>query len=189
MTCYECTATNCARHACAALPSHASSTPSRWRQGPTPAQRPFPLLARAAGALGDRALFDTVIRQADALLDQADHTSLFNPYALHEIRLRGLVATDRAAIAIKLADDPPAATTTVAPQWHVIQFVTIAGVRLRAGDRTGSRESLETAIREANARRLPHQLQRIMRTAAGDLPDIHADAEQALDRLRQEMAA
>ncbi|MFI0409066.1 helix-turn-helix transcriptional regulator [Actinomadura sp. 3N508] len=149
----------------------------------------LPLLARAAGALGDGALFDTVIRQAEALLDQADHTSLFNPYALHEIRLRGLVATDRAATAIRLADDPPAATTTVAPQWHVIQFVTIAGVRLRAGDRTGSRESLEAAIREASAQRLPHQLQRILRTASGHLPDIHADAEQALDRLRQEMAA
>jgi len=102
------------------------------------------------------------MRQADALLDKADHTSLFNPYA---------------------------ATTTVAPQWHVIQFVTIADVRLRAGDRTGTRETLEVAIREASAQRLPHQLQRIMRTAAGHLPDLHADAEQALDRLRQEMAA
>ncbi|MEU8804766.1 XRE family transcriptional regulator [Spirillospora sp. NPDC048819] len=148
-----------------------------------------PLLARAAGALGDKDLFDHTMRKADALLDEAKHTSLFNPYALHEIRLRGLVATGRTDTAIRLVDHSPAPTTTVAPQWHVIERVTVANVQLLAGDQIGARESLVIAVREAITQRLPHQLQRIMRTAGEDLPEIYADAAQALDQLRQELAA
>ncbi|MFI0354255.1 helix-turn-helix transcriptional regulator [Actinomadura sp. 9N407] len=149
----------------------------------------LPLLARAAETLGDRPLFDQAMREADTLLEKVDHTSLFNPYALHEIRLRGLASTGRADIAIRLVEHPPALTTTVAPQWHVIQRVTAATVQLLAGDHSGARSSLEGAIREAITQRLPHQLQRIMRASADHLPDTYADASQALDRLREEMAA
>jgi transcriptional regulator with XRE-family HTH domain len=149
----------------------------------------LPLLARAAGALGDARLFDETMREADALLDHADHTSLFNPYALYEIRLRGLVATGRADTAIKLISAPAAATTTVAPQWRVIELVTVAGVRLLAGDLKEARVSMETAVSEALIQRLPHQLQRIMRTTREHLPEIRFDAAHALDQLRQEMAA
>ncbi|MFE4830864.1 helix-turn-helix domain-containing protein [Streptomyces sp. NPDC056672] len=53
----------------------------------------LPLLARAVGALGNGVLFDRVMRETDVLLDRVDHTSLFNPFSLHEIRLRGLVST------------------------------------------------------------------------------------------------
>ncbi|MGK5544266.1 helix-turn-helix domain-containing protein [Streptomyces sp. URMC 127] len=63
---------------------------------------------RAAGALGDRELFDRVMREADGLLDRSVHTSLFNPYSLHEIRLRGLLATGRAQTAIRLVEEQPA---------------------------------------------------------------------------------
>ncbi|WUH97688.1 helix-turn-helix transcriptional regulator [Spirillospora sp. NBC_00431] len=159
---------------------------------PTPAAHAaaLPLLARAAGALGDPNLFDTVIQQAHDLLNHANHTSLFNPYALHEIRLRGLIATGRTNIATRLADaPPPPTTTTVAPQWHVIEQVTVADVHLRAGDRNGARECLDTATREAAALRLPHQLQRIMRTAGELLPETHANATHALNRLREELGA
>lgn len=149
----------------------------------------LPLLARAAGTLGHTKLFDSVMREATELLDQVDRTSLFNPYALHEIRLRGLVATGRVDLASRLADDPPAATTVVAPQWQVIGQITVAGVRLRAGDRHGARECLNLAVDEAITQRLPHQLQRIMRTADQALPETHASAERALAQLRQELAA
>jgi hypothetical protein len=37
--------------------------------------------------------------------------------------------------------------------------------------------------------RLPHQLQRILRTTGDALPSVHDLAEQALGRLRTEMAA
>ncbi|WP_207401114.1 helix-turn-helix domain-containing protein [Actinomadura roseirufa] len=149
----------------------------------------LPLLARAAGALGDADLFDSVMRQADELLDRVDHTSLFNPYALHEIRLRGLIATGRADTAAGLVDNLPSPTTTVAPQWRVIEQITVARVRLRVGDRNGAHEYLDSAVREAASQRLPHQLQRIMRATNRLLPDINANAALALGQLRQEMAA
>ncbi|WP_207946975.1 helix-turn-helix transcriptional regulator [Actinomadura sp. 7K507] len=157
--------------------------------GPQARVAVLPLLARAAGTLGDGPLFDHVMREADAFLDEVKHTSLFNPYALHEIRLRGLVATGRADIAIGLIDHSPAPTTTVAPQWHVIERVTIANVQLLAGDHSGAQKYLEIAIREAATQRLPHQLQRIMRTAGDRLPEICAVARRAFNELRQELTA
>lgn len=149
----------------------------------------LPLYARAAGELGDAGLFDSVMREADVLIEGAAHTSLFNPYALHEIRLRGLVSTGRANLAIRLVDQGPDSTTTVAPQWRVIELVTVAHVRLLADDPAGATEALNTAMAEAVVQRLPHQLQRIVRTAGDRLPAVHGTAVQALDRMRQEMAA
>ncbi|WP_063804194.1 helix-turn-helix domain-containing protein [Streptomyces roseifaciens] len=149
----------------------------------------LPLLARAAGALGDRTLFDAVMHETDGLLDRAVHTSLFNPYSLHEIRLRGLLATGRAPAAIRLVEDRPTLTTTVAPQWRVIELVTVAQVLLLGGDSTGAAETLDAAVGEAVVQRLPHQLQRIIRAAGQRLPDTRAAADEALGRMRQEMAA
>lgn len=149
----------------------------------------LPLYARAAGELGDSRLFDSVMKEADTLLQSAAHTSLFNPYALHEIRLRGLVSTGRATLAIRLVDQGPVSTSTVAPQWRVIELVTVAHVRLLAEDLGGAAESLNTATAEAVVQRLPHQLQRIVRTAGHRLPTVRDTAVQALDRMRQEMAA
>ncbi|WP_198358221.1 helix-turn-helix domain-containing protein [Streptomyces fildesensis] len=149
----------------------------------------LPLLARAAGAIRNGTLFDQVMRENDALLEDATPTSLFNAFALHEIRLRGLIATGRPQEAIRLADDSPVPTTRVAPQWRVIELVTVGHVRLLADDRTGASEALSSAIAEAVAQRLPHQLQRIIRTAHSAMPGTRDLAAQALDRLRQEMAA
>ncbi|MGW6271199.1 helix-turn-helix domain-containing protein [Streptomyces sp. NPDC055060] len=149
----------------------------------------LPLLARAAGALHDGPLFDAVLRETDQLLDHAEHTSLFNPYSLHEIRLRGLIATGRTRAAIQLADHAPAPTMTVAPQWRVIELVTVADVRLFGDDASGAAECLHGALGEAVRQRLPHQLQRIIRTAAHRLPEVRDAAAMALDRMRQEMAA
>ncbi|WP_106974506.1 helix-turn-helix domain-containing protein [Streptomyces iakyrus] len=149
----------------------------------------LPLLARAAGALGNAELFDRVMRETEDLLSSVDHTSLFNPFSLHEIWLRGLIATGRVDTAIRLVEQTPVLTTTVAPQWRVIELVTVGHVQLLADDRSGAVESLDMAVREAVVQRLPHQLQRIMRTATGHLPEIHDTAARALDRLRCEMAA
>lgn len=149
----------------------------------------LPLLARAAGALGNGALFDQVLQETDDLLSTVEHTSLFNPFSLHEIRLRGLIATGRTHEAIRLVEHSPTPTTTVAPQWRVIELVTVGHVQLLADDRNGAAESLDIAVREAVAQRLPHQLQRVMRTAAGRLSAAHDAAAQALHRMRGEMAA
>ncbi|MGH4028787.1 helix-turn-helix domain-containing protein [Actinomycetota bacterium Odt1-20B] len=149
----------------------------------------LPLLARAAGQLGDGDLFDSVLRDTDRLLDTVEHTSLANPYALHEIHLRGLLATGRPQHAVRLAESGPAPTTSVAPQWRVIESVTAARVRMIAGDQGGAAESLRLAVREALIQRLPHQLQRVIRIAGDRLGAERHAAEQALAVLRQQMAA
>lgn len=150
----------------------------------------LPLLARAAGALRNQSLFDKAIRETDRLLNEAEHTSLFNPYALHEIRLRGLISTNRTDVAIQLADQgSPVPTTTVAPQWRVIELITVAQVRLAADDLSGATQSLHTAVDEAVRQRLPHQLQRIVRAAENRLPEIREAAGYALHRIRHEIAA
>ncbi|MFM9442605.1 helix-turn-helix domain-containing protein [Streptomyces acidiscabies] len=150
----------------------------------------LPLLARAAGALGNGELFDRVLRETTALLSHAGHTSLFNPVALHEIQLRGLMATGRTTEAIRLVElGGPAATIAVAPQWHVIQRITMAHVRLLAADRMGAVELLEDAVREAAAQRLPHQLQRVIRVAEGRLPESYESAARTLRQVKEEIAA
>ena len=109
----------------------------------------LPLLARAAGAIGDASLFDQVMHECNVLLDQAGHTSLFNPFALHEIQVRGLIATGRVDAAIRFSADGPGHTSTVAPQWRVIELVTIVHVHLLAGDRDTACQSVDAAIQEA----------------------------------------
>ena len=77
----------------------------------------------------------------------------------------------------------------MAPQWRVIELVTIANVHLLADNRSTARRSLDTAIQEATLQRLPHQLQRITRIAGDLLPDTRTAAAQALEQLRKELAA
>ncbi|MFD6182011.1 helix-turn-helix domain-containing protein [Streptomyces goshikiensis] len=150
----------------------------------------LPLLARAAGALGNASLFDRAVGEAKALLDVVEHTSLVNPVALYEIELRGLISTGRTRVAIGRAEqNAPAATTNVAPQWRVIELITTGRVRLLAGDNRGATELFHSATREARAQRLPHQLQRILRAAGEALPAVRSTADDVLTQLRAEMAA
>lgn len=150
----------------------------------------LPLLARAAGAIRNQPLFDEAIRETNRLLAETEHTSLFNPYALHEIRLRGLMAIGKTDIAIRLVEQgSPVPTMAVAPQWRVIELITVAQVRLAADDYARAAQSLHTAVDEAVRQRLPHQLQRIVRAARHRLPEIREVADHGLDRIRQEMAA
>ncbi|MFE7043630.1 XRE family transcriptional regulator [Streptomyces atratus] len=150
----------------------------------------LPLLARAAGVLGNAPLFVRAIQETRALLDQVDHTSLVNPVALHEIELRGLIGTGRTRAAILRAEQAvPAPTTAIAPQWRVIELITTGKVRLLAGDRHGAMDLLTQAVGEARAQRLPHQLQRIIRASEDALPKVNDAAAQTLSQLRTEMAA
>ncbi|MFI1868893.1 XRE family transcriptional regulator [Streptomyces jumonjinensis] len=149
----------------------------------------LPLLARAAGALGNTLLFDQSIREAEQLLDTVEHTSLVNPSALYEIRLRGLIATGRPREAIRHAEAAaPPPTLPVAPQWRVIERITTGRARLLAGDQPGATELLLDAVQQARTQRL-HQLQRILRAAGKTLPDAGDSADHALTQLRTEMAA
>ncbi|WNI17063.1 hypothetical protein [Actinacidiphila sp. ITFR-21] len=149
----------------------------------------LPLLARAAGAPGNADLFDRALREARDSLDRGAHTSLFDPFALHEVRLRGLVAIACTEAAIRLVENSPVPAGAAAPQWRVIVMVTIAHVRLRAGDRNGAADMPAAAVGEAAVQRLPHQLRRIEGTAGRHLPDITTAAHNALRHLRQQVPA
>lgn len=82
-------------------------------------------------------------QETDRLLNQTEHTSLFNPYALHEIRLRGLIATGRIDVALQLVEQgSPLPTTTVAPQWRVIE-VCQGGRRMENVHEEGDRDDVK----------------------------------------------
>ncbi|MFJ6573323.1 helix-turn-helix domain-containing protein [Streptomyces sp. NPDC091292] len=150
----------------------------------------LPLLARAAGALGSTPLFDRTIKEANRMLDEVDHTSLFNPVALSEIHMRGLVGTGRNREAVSQAERAaPTPTIAVAPQWRVIQLITVGRVSMLAGDHAGAGELFTNAVHEAAEQRLPHQLQRVLRATGLLLPSPHEAAARALCQLRAEMAA
>ncbi|WP_429216532.1 hypothetical protein [Kitasatospora sp. MAP12-9] len=155
----------------------------------TPADRAaaLALLARAAGAANRPALFDEVIEESGRLLDQAPQGTLFNAFALHEIKLRGLVATNRTRQAAELTDNAPEPTAHTTAQWRIIEHITAGRVLLLRGDSDAAQERLTAGLAGAQAHRLPHQLQRVLRVSSS-LPDLRDQAALALRDLEVEMA-
>ena len=124
------------------------------------------LLARAAASAGQADLFDATSAQCVRLLDQvSDHEVLFNAFTVREVCLRGLLSTDRPHQAVALAESFTADEQPPAPQWRVIERITTADVLASAGDARTAVEVLAGTLRDAEALRLPHQMQRIIRLA------------------------
>jgi hypothetical protein len=146
----------------------------------------YALLARAAGELGDRDLFDHAILGYRGLLDRADtHGILVNPFTFREIRLRGLVATGRPRTAARLLRTQHVDVLPVAPQWRIIESVTAGHVLIASGQPDIAACVLRTTLPAAESHRLPHQVQRIFRAAReGGLTEVKDAAGAALDRLR-----
>jgi transcriptional regulator with XRE-family HTH domain len=140
-------------------------------------------LARAAGELGDPALFDETITAARRHADTELPRGLASDYALHEVEARGLLHTDRPASAATLIEHTtfPAGAP---PQWRTIMHVTRGEVLLAVDDGQRARHALTDALAIAEAHRLPHQIQRIVRITEPAMPDIRDSAQQALRRLR-----
>ncbi|WP_198042816.1 hypothetical protein [Actinoalloteichus fjordicus] len=92
------------------------------------------LLARAAGELGATPAFDEALRNHRPLLERhAGESMLFNPFTTREVELRGLLATGRTDLAVRLATvGPPPVSGPVAPQWAVIERVTVGAVLVSA---------------------------------------------------------
>ncbi len=154
------------------------------------------LLARAAAEAGDSAMLDMAVTEAQRLLDAGHQSTMFfSPFALREIRIRGLLATGRVSAAVALADDADHrdGALAVAPQWRVIDQVTVGNVLLAGGDVAGALETLEAAVAAAEAYRLPHQIQRAMRML-GSAPreaarTLFEAGTGALTRLRRLLSA
>ena len=146
------------------------------------------LLARAAGEARQGDLFDSTVLDNQRLLDTVEHTSLVNPFSLHEIRLRGLLATGRLDRAGALVDQAPATGTRSTPQWRVIEHVTAGRILALRGAQAAAQARLLTAVDEAVAHHLPHQIQRVLRTP-GIPADVRDHADSCLRQLREAMAA
>ncbi|MGW2542532.1 helix-turn-helix domain-containing protein [Kitasatospora sp. NPDC001574] len=146
------------------------------------------LLARAAGAAGNTAVFDDAVEEGVRLLDEAAPTALFSAFTLHEVRLRGLMGTGRTDEAVRLLDRAPAAGPGATSQWRIIAAITAGEVLTRRGDTSGAAQQLAAAVDGAALHRLPHQLQRVVR-AGRSMPEIRERADEALARLRAEIAA
>jgi predicted negative regulator of RcsB-dependent stress response len=146
------------------------------------------MLARAAGEAGDAELFDASMDAYRRLLDQPSERGMFgNLFTLREIELRGLVGTGRAHAAARLMAQPHD-TVPAAPQWAVIEHVTTGQVLLAIGDHDGARHALMTAITQAENYQLPHQIQRAVRLADGDLPEVATQGRAAIVRLDQQLS-
>ena len=151
------------------------------------------LLARAAAESGHADLFDTTTSQCVQALDAASGQDvLFNSFTIREVRLRGLLATNRTTRAVDLAESCPAETGPPTPQWQVIERITTAEVLASAGDEQTAAGMLSAAISDAETLRLPHQVQRIIRMTGcpGVLPGqmIGEQALAVLTRLDRQLA-
>jgi transcriptional regulator with XRE-family HTH domain len=153
------------------------------------------LLARAAAAARRADLFDETTARCLRVLDTAatGQDALLSVFTLREVRLRGLLATDRSAAAVALAGHDPADAAPPTPQWHVIERITSADVLSRAGDHKTASGILSGAVSDAETLRLPHQVQRVIRMTSrpGVLADpaISEQAHSALARLSTQLAS
>ena len=158
---------------------HAAGMAAGAERGPALIQ-----LARAAADLGNADVFDAAVTDLRRLIDVAEPTPVVNPFVLREVRLRGLLATGRLRDAAHLADADRPGADEAAPQWRAIERVTAAEIHHARGDSAAAADALRQAIVTAEAFRLPHQIQRAMRTAHGHLPEIEEAGSAALRRLR-----
>lgn len=147
------------------------------------------ILSRAAGEAGNPELFDAAFARYRCELDvYADESMMLgNMFTMREIRLRGLVSTGRATLAGDMLDDLSDGSAT-APQWRVIEGITVAEVLLAGGDSASGQRRLDSALREAEQFTLPHQVQRAVRAAKRyRLTDSLATCSETLERLERQL--
>jgi hypothetical protein len=171
------------------IPAAVERTRRGVRLAPDPQARAsaYAVLARAAGESGQSALFDAAIDGYRRHLDETGHDGMLtNRFTFREILLRGLTATGRAAQAVRLLDQRP--DVPVAPQWVVIEQITVGEVLLASGGRGDGESVLLNALVGAEAHRLPHQAQRAVRLAAAHgISRTKEAGEAVLGRLDWEM--
>jgi transcriptional regulator with XRE-family HTH domain len=140
-------------------------------------------LARAVGDIGDPEMFEEVMVAAAQAVDDRPLGSLVNSVALHEVRLRGLLAVGRTREAIDMLGDQPAPAPLLPPQWQAILNVTIGEVLLAQADVAAAQVAFHTAISIAHDYRLPHQIQRVIRRAGPRIEETSQFARAALAQL------
>ncbi|TMM34390.1 MAG: helix-turn-helix transcriptional regulator [Actinobacteria bacterium] len=140
-------------------------------------------LARAVGELGDPARFDRTIDSAWRFAGSSNAEALASRYAVTEVHLRGLMRTGRPRQAMNMLAGTSLPSVATPPQWQAMLQVTVGEVLLAGADLLQAATAFRSAIVIAERHRLPHQIQRIVRTGGRGLPAVHDVARQALDRL------
>ena len=125
------------------------------------------LLARTYGETRDREHFDEIVRTALHFQDKATNfTPTFNPVTVQEVQIRGLLSVGQFdKLAPLLAQDHAHSIgVTVAPQWYVISQLTTAQAFFHLGKVDDGFAKIQAALVGAELCKLPHQVQRAMRT-------------------------
>jgi hypothetical protein len=92
-------------------------------------------------------------------------------------------------LAASVAGQDAPDASAVAPQWHVIERISVAAIYHAEGDLNAVETTLSQAIGAAELLRLPHQIQRAMRLACQASPDLSGEGRAALMRLQLTLPA
>lgn len=142
------------------------------------------LLARSAAEAGDAWQFHEALLDSHRLLDTGQFTSVFHPYGLGEIQLRGLVRLPRLSEARELLrPDEVVGGPWVTPQWRVLRLITVGHAALALHEIDQMADLLGAALRMAERQHLSRQIQRIVRIVA------LAPSSSTRTRLRDESLA
>jgi transcriptional regulator with XRE-family HTH domain len=141
------------------------------------------LLARAAAEAGHHARFAEAVTACHNLIEGGRPGSLLDPFTFREIHLRGLLDLGDLPSAVAVADSAPLADPP-SVAWEIIERITRADVLEATGERNRAQELLGVAVEAAARHRLPHQIQRAVRTAhRGGLTELVDHGRTALGEI------
>ena len=152
------------------------------------------LLARTYGVIGDKENFlDAIGSVLSARERVASFTPTFNPVTIHEVHMRGLLDVGHITPLSSLLEQDASRTlaVSVAPQWYVISQLTRAETQFRLGKIDDGLAYLKMALIGAELCKLPHQVQRAIRSvraveAYGPAKAIGDEARALLGKLSQQ---
>ncbi|MBA2679310.1 MAG: helix-turn-helix transcriptional regulator [Ktedonobacteraceae bacterium] len=152
------------------------------------------LLARTYGEMGDKENFRDVIGSVLYAQDKAtSFTPTFNPVTVHEVHVRGLLNVGQVTLLPSLLeqDTPRSLAVSVAPQWYVISQLTRAEAQFCIGKIDDGLANLKKALIGAELCKLPHQVQRAIRSvqvveAYGPAKAVGDEAKILLSKLSRQ---
>ncbi len=125
------------------------------------------LLARTYGEMGDKENFRDAMGSVLYAQDRiASFTPTFNPVTVHEVHVRGLLNVGQITALPPLLeqDTSRSLAVSVAPQWYIISQLTRAEAQFCIGKIDDGLANLKMALIGAELCKLPHQVQRAIRS-------------------------
>ncbi len=165
-----------------------SHSPDDLTRGQTAA-----LLARTYGEMRDKENFNDVMASVLHAQDKLTYFSpTFNPVTIREVHIRGLLNLEQLNDIPSLLERDSSAvlSVSVAPQWQVISQITIAEAQFHSNKVDAGLTYLKASLIGAQLCKLPHQIQRAIRTlqkveAYEPAKSLGYEAKTLLDGLMQ----